>query len=252
LVDAELREQMRAVMRMTSLALSARDSQKLKVRQPLAKLTVGPNDAVEKAGAERFREMLLDDLNVKTVEILEPGTKSPLSYELKANFKSLGPRFGKQMKAVAALIGQQAEALIEQLRRGATELPVELDGVQVVLTTEDLIMAAQSENGAAVAEEKGTWVSFDTQLTDSLLREGVMRDLLRRLQMLRKESGFEIEDRIALSWDSEDDLVVAVFEEFGDTMARELLASSVGRVQGLGGEPIELGEVSVVVGVAKA
>jgi len=136
-VDDALTESMRAVMRITSLALSARDAQKLKVRQPLAKLTVGPADVSEKRAAEQFRDMLAEDLNVKEVVVLEPGTESPLEYEVKPNYRALGPRYGAKMKAIARAVGEQGEQLLQALRAERASIPLELDDETLELEPDD-------------------------------------------------------------------------------------------------------------------
>ena len=224
LVDAELTAEMRAIVKLNSLALSAREAQKIKVRQPLAELRVGPADEVSARAAQRFRQMLLEDLNVKSVQVLPVGTPSPLRYELKANFKTLGAKLGKQMKAVATAISANAERLIRSYQTGESNFPLELgEGGRVELGRDDLLLNASSPAGQTVAEERGSWVAFDTELTPELKLEGLMRDLLRRLQVLRKDSGLEIEDRISLRWSGEGPQTKTVFERFGSFLADELL-----------------------------
>ncbi len=239
LVDESLRDEMRAIMRITSLALSARDCQKLKVRQPLAKLTIGPNDAVEHQAALRFTSMLLEDLNVKTLHVEAPGTPSPLSYEIKLNFKTLGPRYGKQMKAISAALESVREPLLAAVK---AESPYTffVEGGQVTLDKEDVLLVAQASPDLAVAEEKGTWVALDTHLDDALRTEGMMRDLLRRLQMLRKEIGLEVEDRIAVHWHSTSPALQAVFATWDAYIADELLAQLEAQPEGDGGHHLDI------------
>jgi isoleucyl-tRNA synthetase len=221
--DDSLTEEMRAIMRLNTLALSAREERKLKVRQPLATLTIGPRDAVEKRAAERFREMLGADLNVKEVRIADLGSPSPVSAQVKPNFKTLGPRVGKNMKAVAAAIEAQATTLAGAVAKGESEFSVLVDGEKFRLTPDDLLVNKEPPAHLAVAEDYGTWVAFDTTLTEELRLEGTMRDLLRRLQMLRKEVGLEIEDRIHIAWHSDAKPLVDVFARWESYLADELL-----------------------------
>jgi len=225
-MDNELTDEMRAIKRLNSLALSAREAQKIKVRQPLAKMRVGPRDNIEKRAAERFRAMLLEDLNVKEVEVLDPGTASPLEYGLKPNFKTLGSRLGKRMKAVAAAIAADAERLIAKWREGAAELSVEADSETILLSRDDLKLESTSPEGQTVAEDRESWIGFDTTITEELRIEGLMRDVLRRLQVLRKDSGLEIEDRINLRWNTSSEDLRQVFTTWDEYMASELLCLS--------------------------
>lgn len=222
-LDQPLTEAMRAIKRLNSLALAAREAKKLKVRQPLALLRIGPRDAVEQAAAERFAAMLRDDLNVKRVEVLAPGSASPLVYRIKPNFKALGSRLGPKMKAVAAAIAADAERLITAWRAGSETLTVQVGGEALELARGDFELQSEAPPELSVVEEHGTWVAFETTITDALRREGLMRDLLRRLQLLRKESGLELEDRITLRWCADGPELSALLGEWGDYLAGELL-----------------------------
>lgn len=256
-VDDALTAEMRAVMRMTSLGFAARDAHKRKVRQPLASVTIGPADDVEKAAAERFRDMLKDDLNVKAIDILEPGSESPLKYEVKPNFRVLGqdPALKVQMKAItAALAGQDPDsrqALLAALKGDALTLALTLaDGTTLELPRDGLLLQAvgSAEETRAIAEERGTWVAIDTTLTPELEREGLMRDLLRRLQTLRKDLRLELEDRIALTWFSDNPAFTDAILTFRDLMATELLAD---RFEQLQAAPAEDAAHEIAIGKAK-
>ena len=252
-VDETLLAEMDAVIRLNRLALSARESKKIKVRQPLASLTIGPADELEAGAATRFSEMLREDLNVKRVEILAPMTASPLTYTVKANFKTLGPKLGPKMKEVAAAIGSQADALLADLRGGAESVTVTVGGAPVVVVKSDLLISATAPDDRAVAEESGTWVSFDATITQDLRIEGLMRDLLRKLQVMRKDAGLEIEDRITLRWDSESTDVCQVFERFGEQLSKELLVVGLAREAGLSeGETVKAQGQKAQVAIAKA
>jgi isoleucyl-tRNA synthetase len=227
LVDEAIADEMRAIMRLNSLALSAREAKKIKVRQPLSELRVAPADELEQRAAKRFRAMLADDLNVKQVVVLEIGAESPLSYSLKPNFKTLGSKLGKQMKPTAKAIGAASGELLAGYRRGDDTFSVTLDdGETVELQRDDLLLSSTAPEGQTVAEDRGTWVAFDTEITEELEIEGLMRDLMRRLQVQRKEIGLEIEDRIALRWQSEGDKLQKVFAAWGETLQKELLCTA--------------------------
>jgi isoleucyl-tRNA synthetase len=225
--DDDLAADMQAIIRLNSLSLAARESQKIKVRQPLAALNVGPADAVEQRAATRFVAMLKEDLNVKLVTVLLPDDPSPLTYSVKPNFKTLGPKFGGQMKVVAAAVIADSDAVVAKLQSGADVVDVVVDGETVSLDRADLTVSGQAPEGQAVAEDGKTWVSFDSVVTPELMREGLMRDLLRKLQVMRKDAGLEIEDRIRLSWASASETLRQVMTEFGPSLADELLAIEI-------------------------
>jgi len=222
-IDIELRDEMDAVVAFTKLALSARDAQKLKIRQPLQKLILGPANAIGLKAAHRFQDILRDDLNVKSVEILNVGVPSPLDYEIKLNFRTAGPKFGKQIKALSAAIGQRHADVLAKARAGEP-IEIDLDGEVVTVLAEDLIMAALPNPDLAIAEEAGFWVAFDTHITEALRIEAFMRDCLRRFQLTRKEIGLEIEDRIVLTWQSESETIRQMFSTWSEAIAANLLA----------------------------
>ena len=253
LIDQPLTERMRAVKRITSLALSAREAKKIKVRQPLSLLRIGPRDNIEREAIARFEQMLLDDLNVKCVQIADAGEKSPLQYRVSANYKSLGPRLGQQMKVVAKAIDSEADALLRRWQEGADDFTVQVGEASVSLTRDDLNVRSISPEGQSAAEDRGTWLSFDTTLTEALLVEGTMRDLLRRLQVLRKDIGLEIEDRIHLRWSSDSARLRQVFADWGDFVRAELLCRSIDEVQqGEAKKTIKLGAETIAVSIEKA
>ncbi|MDP8225356.1 MAG: isoleucine--tRNA ligase [Candidatus Lernaella stagnicola] len=221
--EDQLAADMKAIIRLNSLALSARESKKVKVRQPLARLTVGPADEAEKKAAERFAAMLRDDLNVKELEVLDPDAPSPLTYSAKLNFKTAGPKLGAHVKAVAAAVNDDNEAIVRAMRGGAEVVTVTVDGATVSLDRADVLLQGEAPNEQAVAEEYGTWVSFDAVITEDLRLEGLMRDVLRKLQVLRKDEGLEIEDRITMRWSTASADLETVMTKYQELLAEELL-----------------------------
>jgi isoleucyl-tRNA synthetase len=229
LMDEPLADEMRAIVRLNSLALSAREAKKIKVRQPLSTLRISPADDLEKRAAERFSAMLAEDLNVKHVEVLAIDAESPLTYELKPNFKLLGRRLGKLMKPVVAAVAAEGERLTKAFIAGDEQFEIEADGQPVTLSREEVMLWGTAPDDQTVAEDRGTWLAFDTIITKELEIEGLMRDVLRRLQMLRKEVGLEIEDRITMRWQSDSESLQRVMSDWGEYMAAELLCLSVER-----------------------
>ena len=250
-IDEVLTEEMRAIVRITNLALSARDAEKLKVRQPLAKLTVGPATEQEAAAVRRFETMLAEDLNVKAIELKPTGTESPLAYTVKPNFKTLGPKLGKKVKVLAQFLGKDASSVLNALRQNAEVIPLELEGQSFELSPEDFIMQAIGAKDLAVSEDAGLWVALDTQLSPELKREGLMRDLLRRMQTLRKDQGLEIEDRVSIRWASTSTEVVEAIEHYASFIAEELLATRFEKADSDAANEIKVGKVKLMVELKK-
>lgn len=251
LIDIELRDEMAAVEAFTKLALSAREAQKLKIRQPLAKMILGPADEIGLKAANRFQDILKDDLNVKVVEILTPGTPSPLDYEIKLNFRAAGPKFGKQIKEVSAALTANHDLVIAKARAGEpVELTISTGTVSVA--PEEIIMQALPNPDLAIAEEAGYWTAFDTHITEELRIEGFMRDCMRKFQLTRKESGLEIEDRIHLTWQSDSPTLIAMFNAWGDQMAAGLLALSIKRSDDAQPIAFEIEGEKMTFGIVKA
>ena len=227
-IDMLLRDEMAAVENFTKLALSAREAQKLKIRQPLSKMILGPADEIGLKAANRFQDILKDDLNVKAVEILAPGTPSPLDYEIKLNFRAAGPKFGKQIKEVSAALTANHDLVIAKARAGeAVTLTISTGDVEV--TPDLIIMQALPNEKLAIAEECGYWTAFDTEITEDLRIEAFMRDAMRKFQLTRKEIGLEIEDRITMTWQSDSQTLIDMFAAWGAKMAEGLLCVKLER-----------------------
>jgi isoleucyl-tRNA synthetase len=251
-MDEPLADEMRAVIRLNGLALSARGGRGIKLRQPLARLTIGPGSELERRAALRFRKMLEEDLNVKSVEVLDVGAPSPLTYTVTPNFKTLGKRFGRRMRALAAEIERQADDLLQGLRSGKSSFVLDVEGEPARIEAEDLKVRALAPEGLAAAEDGDTWVAFDTLLDEALIIEGLMRDVLRKLQVARKEMGLEIEDRIRLKWDARSPEMEKVFDTWAPFMGSELLALEITRAPGLEGQTLKVGKHVLQVEIARA
>jgi len=252
LMDEPLCDEMRAVIRLNGLALSARGLKGIKVRQPLRLMTISPVDELEGRAAVRFRDMLAEDLNVKHVDVLTPGQPSPLRYTLKPNFKTLGKKVGKLMQAAAKAIEDEAQGLLAQYRQGAEQFGLAVGSEFITILREDLKIEGGSPEGITAAEDKGSWVSFDITLTEDLIVEGMMRDILRRLQVMRKDEGLEIEDRITIRWDTASPLIEKAFTIWQSYMDKELLSIDTQREAGLMGKHLTVEGEAFNVTIAKA
>ncbi|MBN2382199.1 isoleucine--tRNA ligase [bacterium] len=226
-IDQNLTDEMDAIIHLNWLALSAREAAHLKVRQPLAELRIGPASELVRHAAERFKDMLVDDLNVKNIVIHPVATERPGHYDLKPNFKKLGKKLGPAMKSFQNYLATHTEQLTEQLQHGAESIEVSLDGQVFTIVRDELKFELIAPEYETIAEDKGTWVSFDIRISDELRREGLMRDLLRRLQVLRKDVGLEIEDTIDLGYHTSDSDLKLIMTSWHDFLSSELLCTTI-------------------------
>ncbi|MBP5787150.1 MAG: isoleucine--tRNA ligase, partial [Kiritimatiellae bacterium] len=226
--DEELERQMATAMALTGLGRNVRKSNKLNVRQPLARgAAFVMNGGKAVALPEALQEVIREELNLKAIEFPErPGDW--LTVSLKPNFPALGPRFGKKLGKIGkALAGLASEKVLGVLFSGAGTLAVEVDGERIELDTgRDVGVVLQAKEGMAVASDGVTVMALDTALTPELIREGLGRELVNRIQNLRKESGLEVSDRIRLRIEGDDELREAA-EACRNFIGEETLSANI-------------------------
>ena len=255
--DDELVAQVAGVLQAVSLGLSARKDSKIRARQPLAKAMIQAPDAAGRAGIEAWRETILDELNVKEIELLKDAGDL-VSYSLKANLPVVGRKFGKQVgalrKALEGATASEAKRIGDAMKSG-NSVEIELEGEMVTLEANEVLVETQQQSGYSFASENGWSVALDTTLTPALEDEGWVRDLVRGVQQARKDSGFEVSDRIAILVvePPETSRFAAVLEEFGDYLQRETLADELRLVDAdyPGLVEVKVGEEVLRVGVEK-
>jgi isoleucyl-tRNA synthetase len=222
LFDPTLSNDVEALLRLVSLGGAARNAAKIKVRQPLAELKVQPAGREGRA-VERFAEQIKEELNVKKVTIHDLANGALLTQEIKANVKTLGPKFGPRLKEVAAAIAQVPVAtMVQQIQYG---LPFELlcgDG-PATLEPADVIVTQKAPEGWAGVADRGTQVLIDSRITPELAREGMARDVVRQVQELRKTADLQMEDRIVLYLGTDDAELKKAIDEHRETIAAETL-----------------------------
>ncbi len=223
LVDAELAAQMALVRRLVDLGRQARAESKVKTRQPLGRaLVAAPGWA---ALPTELRTLVSTELNVAVLEPLSEAG-SLVDVTVKANFRTLGRRFGKDVQAVArAVAASDPAALVAAMRAGRAT--VELDGAAVPLAESEVVVTETPRSGWAVATGGGETVALDLQITPALRRAGLVRDVVRLVQDARKGSGLEVSDRIELWWSSPSEELTAALVEGGTRLAEEVLAVSL-------------------------
>jgi isoleucyl-tRNA synthetase len=222
-LDADLLAQTETVQRVVGLGRAARNASRLKVRQPLARLLVRvPDDAAERA-VERHAEQILEELNVKAIELLARDAEL-VSYRVKPNLPMLGKRYGKLIPAIRDYLAKaDAAALAAAAARGETHR-AHIAGESVELPPEALLIETASAEGFASAEEGGYLVGLDTTLTAELRSEGLARELVRAVQEARKQAGLEVADRIVLEIEGDGD-VTEVLRRYRGYLMSETLAS---------------------------
>lgn len=222
LVDTELEGQIATVRKVAALGLSLREREKIGVRRPLPSLTVATPDEAARKALARFSDELLAELNVKSIDLVEDDA-GLVTLSAKANFKVLGKRLGKKMKAVAGEIQKlDAEALRAVHDGGSVEVGGE------TLGADDLIFHRDPLPGRVVESEGGITVVLDTNVDEALEAEGLARELVNRVQNLRKEAGLEVSDRITLCFSCEGKLADALGrDELAQMVRSETLASDI-------------------------
>lgn len=196
-VDKSLESRMQKAQTISSLVLSLRKKEMIKVRQPLQKVMIPVLDANQKAEIEAVAELIKAEVNVKEIELMDDAS-GVLVKQVKPNFKALGPRFGKDMGLISKEIQNFSQEQINTIDKEGS-LDIVVSGKSVNLTSEDVEITSQDIPGWLVANAGGITVALDITLTDDLKKEGIARELVNRIQNIRKDSGFEVTDRIKVT-----------------------------------------------------
>ena len=221
-IDKALEERMEAAQLISSLVLSLRKKANIRVRQPLSKIMIPVANEEMKAQIEKVSHLIKSEVNIKEIEFLSPDNNI-LVKNVKPNFKTLGKKYGKQMKQIQAYFTNMSQDEIHAFEKnGGTHLDV--DGVDVELTLEDALISTQDIPGWAVTSQDDLTVALDMTITDELMQEGLAREIVNRVQNLRKTGGFEVTDRIELLIEKNDKTNTAV-AKYGDYICNETLAT---------------------------
>ena len=233
-IDADLERKMSLAQKITSLSLSLRKKEKLRVRQPLQKIMIPILDEKMKADIEGVSSIILSEINVKTIEYLAEES-TVLTKQIKPNFKTLGPKFGKDMKLIADKIASFTSediAAIEANRNYAISDEISISITDVEINSSDI-------PGFSVASDDGLTIALDISLTESLKEEGLAREFVNRVQNLRKESGFEVTDTIIIEVEKNQALTNAINNNL-DYICSETLAKSLSFCENLKAGTVDL------------
>ncbi|WP_299148624.1 isoleucine--tRNA ligase [uncultured Dokdonia sp.] len=223
-IDTALEHKMQKAQIVSSLTLSLRAKEKIKVRQPLQRIMIPVLNENDKNEILAVADLIKSEVNVKEIELISDDS-GILVKQIKPNFKVLGPRFGKDMKLVASKINSlQAEDIAKIEQDG--ELTVEINGENTILQAGDVEITSQDIEGWLVASNAGVTVALDVTISDELKKEGVARELVNRIQNLRKDSGFEVTDRIHIQLQDEPAIAQTVAAN-ADYIKAETLADTL-------------------------
>lgn len=226
LIDKSLEEHMGLVIDLVSLGRAARNKVQIKVRQPLAVIKV---DRSHQPVLETMAELVKEELNIKQLEYVD-NPDEYVSYTVKPNFPVLGPKYGKLLPGIASALAQENPAALVKTLREKGSLTIEANDSTVTLSDEDLEIRVEDKEGFAVEMGRGRYVILDIRLTKALIEEGLAREIVSKVQNMRKNAGFELTDRIRLEYVADDEVAAAV-ANFEDYIKSEVLAVVIERKQ---------------------
>lgn len=250
-IDKELEERMRIAQDITSMVLALRRKVNIKVRQPLSMLMIPVVDEQQKQHIEAMRNLILTEVNVKELKFVD-NAAGILVKRVKPDFKKLGPRYGKIMKQLAnAITGMSQEAIASYEREG--RYVFDIDGLQAVIESGDAEILSEDIPGWLVANEGRLTVALDVTLTEELQKEGYARELVNRIQNIRKQNEYEITDKIRITL-AHNAIIDNVIKEYGEYIARQTLADSIviGEVSGEDAMELDLDTLKINIHIEKA
>ncbi|MDR0510726.1 MAG: isoleucine--tRNA ligase [Rikenellaceae bacterium] len=224
LVDAELEQMMALAQKISSMTLALRRKVGIKVRQPLTKIVIPLLDPRMREQVEAMRTLIISEVNVKETELIEQ-TAGLITKRIKPNFKTLGPRYGKQMKQISALVAALTQEEIARIEADGGMSAV-VEGERLSFSLEDFEITSEDMPGWLVATEGRITVALDITVTEELRREGVARELINRIQNIRKDSGLEVTDKISVVVGL-DERTRGAIDAFGSYIASQTLARKV-------------------------
>jgi isoleucyl-tRNA synthetase len=250
LIDRELEERMEMAQSVTSMVLALRRKVNIKVRQPLQCIMIPVTDDAQRAHIEAVKELIMNEVNVKEIQFVD-GAAGVLVKKVKCDFKKLGPKFGKQMKAVAAAVaGMSQEAILELELKGAYTF--DLDGTPATVEATDVEIFSEDIPGWLVANEGKLTVALEVTVTEELRKEGVARELVNRIQNIRKSSGLEITDKIRITL-SKDEHINEAVAQYSSYICNQVLAVQLDLVDAVPeGIELDMDDYKLTVSVTKA
>ena len=249
MIDKELETRMQMAQDVTSMVLALRRKVNIKVRQPLQCIMIPVVDEEQRAHIEAVKALIMNEVNVKEIQFVD-GAAGVLVKKVKCDFKKLGPKFGKQMKAVAAAVAEMSQEAIAELEKKGS-YTFNLDGAEAVIETADVEIFSEDIPGWLVANEGKLTVALEVTVTEELRREGIARELVNRIQNIRKSSGFEITDKIKITLSKNPQTDDAV-NEYNDYIRNQVLGTSLTLADNVeNGTELNFDDFSLYVSVVK-
>ena len=244
--DTELEKRMELAQQATSMVLSLRKKEQIIVRQPLQSISIPVTDELQKERLDQMKQLILDEVNVKELKFIEGSTM--LVKKVKCNFRVMGKKFGKLMKAVSNAVDGMTQEQIAQLERDG-QITLQADGQDALIERADVDIISEDIPGWTVMNDGTLTVALDITITPELKNEGVAREIVKRIQGLRKDSGFEITDRISVKV-SDNPAVRAAVDAFNDYISSQVLANSIS-IEDNDGPEFDFDEFKVNIKVTK-
>jgi len=231
-VDKDLEERMDLAQRISSLVLGLRRKVNIKVRQPLQKIMIPLLEMSLSGKIDAVKRLILTEVNVKELKYVDE-TDGILIKKIKPNFKTLGPKYGKQMKGISAAFASFGQAKINQIERmGDEQMKLMVDGVEVLISQEDVEITSEDIPGWLVASDGKLTVALDITLNETLVEEGLAREFINRIQNIRKDSGFDVTDKISIKI-MKQETINSALENYKSYIAAQTLAINIELVNSL-------------------
>ncbi len=248
LIDKELETRMQLAQQITSMVLSLRKKEKIIVRQPLQCISIPVSDSLMKERIEQMKQLILDEVNVKELQFVEGGA-GMLVKKVKCNFRTMGKKFGKMMKAVSNSVAEMTQEQIAELESNQ-QITLMAEGQEVVIEVADVEIISEDIPGWTVANEGILTVALDIAITDELKNEGIAREIVKRIQGIRKDSGFEITDRISVEI-TDNEVIAAAVAGFKDYITAQVLANSLTLGTPTEGAEVDFEDFKAIIKVVK-
>ena len=248
ITDKELELRMEMAQSITSMVLSLRKKEQLVVKQPLSRISIPAGDERQRERIEQMKQLILDEVNVKELQFVDDGD-GMLVKKVKCNFRVMGKKFGKQMKSVSAAVGSMSQADISLLEKEG-QITLNADGADAVVELADVEIISEDMPGWTVANEGSLTVALDITVTPELKQEYVAREVIKRIQNLRKESGFNITDRISVNISDTKGISEAV-NTHSQFICSQVLANNICVKSEVEGQEVEIDGMKATISVKK-
>jgi len=249
LINSELETRMELAQQITSMVLSLRKKEQIIVRQPLQCISIPVTDPLQKERIEQMKQLILDEVNVKELNFVEGGA-GILVKKVKCNFRVMGKKFGKMMKAVSNAVAELTQEQIAELE-SQQQLTLSVEGQDALIELADVEIISEDIPGWTVANEGSLTVALDINITPELKNEAVAREIIKRIQGIRKESGFEITDRVQVVI-TESPAINEALASYKDYIASQVLANSIEAGQPIEGTEVDFDDFKAIIYVKKA